>query len=557
MPDRSRRVPRALALIVAILLAVGLALVKIGPREATASFTTVIDLRAPEVASSLPPYPMIYSAASDHWLEGADFRFAADGGLEHDYGNRYGNAGWLFNAVSSSQLCLSAYNESLDTNDEELRTHVVRQARALRARAVPSGKGIVWRYEFPHESLDVAAGWISGMAQAGAMACFSVAHLLTKDPSFLDAAAKAFASLTAPFGSNGTASPAGDGVFYEEVAGAGGKPAHILNGMISALAGIWMTNRIDPRPGYRTALDDGIRAVRSLIDRYVGAGISMYDLGPGNVAKLRGGYNLVHVSQLQWLYDVTGDRHFLDVAVRFLRFERRIPFDLVARRGSGAEDVVAGLQGRGGFSARPGEKIVLEARFKESTSLDRLEIVAGSDVPAEIAFVAGGVRRAVRPEGRLITIRFPLRRVDRATIELIPRPGRPVTLAVLTFSDPTLRSLTALSSDVHAYWDRLGDGIGSERSTLNLYDDDTRTVWRATTKDPWLLFDLRDAGTDRIRLTPCSGTFPSRAAFSRDLAAWTRPAPVAGDRLRIPVGARFLLLSWDGAAACLAGAAAV
>lgn len=368
----------------------------------TGALTRTIELRRSVSDTAVPVYPMYNHRKATRWLGSRAVRFASDGALEKNYGPKFNHAGWQFSPVAASQFCVAAHREFARSGDLKLRDHVLRQARALIARSEPAARGIVWRYHFPNSAFGARAEWISGMGQGLAIACLAAANLLSEDRRYLDAAAKAFAALRAPFGDDGTSVPVPGGVWYEEVAGRGSKPAHILNGMVFALGGLWMLHEVDPRPEYRAALDEGVAAIRSLIDDYAAPGSSLYDHVPKRLAGLGNRYNLVHVEQLQWLYGLSGDPHLLSTALRFLQLERRIPFRLKASAAGDPRRSAPRLDdGAGSYSAPAGKAVTLEIAFARPVDIDRVELVARSEAtaPAAVTVIASERRARLSPPG--------------------------------------------------------------------------------------------------------------------------------------------------------------
>lgn len=472
--------------------------------------------------------------------------FAHDGALMRDYGNAYANAGRQFSPVSASQLCYTAHRTFVEKGDAAAGEQVRRQADGLIARSKRAGGGIVWPYRFPNPVFGASAGWISGMGQGEAIACLAGAYSVTGETRYLSAAAKAFAALRARFGDRGTATRVRKGVFYEEVAGAGSEPTHILNGTVFALAGIWMLNEIDPHPGYRRALREGIDGVRSMIRQYEAPGTSLYDLGPRRLAF--GRYNLIHVEQLEWLYSLTRDRSFLEAALRFMSFERRLPYRI---RASGTVD---GVSDQGAFNGRKRRTVTLDISFARATTVDRVELIfpAAWAVPSRVRIAWGGKTIVERPRDRMITIPLRPRRVHTLRVELVPRAMNRTGLALLTISNPETRSLATISSDIAAYRD---ERSGS-RTTLNLLDGRGDTRWFTTARNPWLLVSLGDARYRELVITKCASTDAFAWMFGRDLRQLRSGSPAftrdAQTTLDVPKGARYLLLEWSGSGGCLA-----
>ena len=75
--------------------------------------------------------------------------------------------------------------------------------------------------------------------------------------------------------------------------------------MVYALGGIWFANEANPIPDYSFALEKGIAGVKLLLDDFDVVELRLYDLGPKRIARLGTDYNLVHVAQMQSLYDLT------------------------------------------------------------------------------------------------------------------------------------------------------------------------------------------------------------------------------------------------------------
>ncbi|MCA1833518.1 MAG: D-glucuronyl C5-epimerase family protein, partial [Actinobacteria bacterium] len=179
--------------------------------------------------------------------------------------------------VRSSQAC---YRDAADwwlDHDAAARTRAVADAETLIDNGKWIGRKLVWRYPKANRAFGASAGWTSGMGQGLALACIGGAYAITGERHFRDAAAAAFEGLVAPLEQGGTATRFATGSWYEEVAG-DAEPAHILNGMIYALGGIWTLNQADPRPEYRSAFARGVRAVRASIDEFLLSNASLYDL---------------------------------------------------------------------------------------------------------------------------------------------------------------------------------------------------------------------------------------------------------------------------------------
>lgn len=528
----------------AVLLTTALAVLLVGRSSALAgdaSGDVSLTFPTERTYNSYPLYPFGISTV-ERWLATTRHRFAADGAVEIHYSTGTDRVGWWFTPVSASDLCLLAYNDYVRAPNASSRSLVIKQAAGLLRRAERANGALIWRYGFANPPFRAKAGWLSGMGQGMAVGCLSAAWALSKNAVFAVGARAAFRPLVARFGNYGTAWPVGSGVFYEEVAGAGSFPAHVLNGHVYSLAGLWFADAITPSAAYRSALRRGIAGTRSIIDRFIRPGMSLYDLGlQGSAGITR--YNRVHAEQMKWLGAVSGDPHFYEIAMRMLEFERPFPYTVQASATLNAARGVEHLAGAGGFYAGPLNKtVVLRVTFPAPVPVDEIRLISPRNawMPAGITASAEGTRADLFPKSRFISLPFPSTVTSRIDIALRPRPGSLVALSLLAFSNPTHRSLNAVPGELSA-----------DYGWLALYDASPDTSWQSRAPDAWLLAELGEARYLQLEAKNCAPGWPTWW-FSSDLHAWSRPLAVVGDRAAVPAGARYVLFRWAGTNGCLA-----
>ena len=351
----------------------------------------------------------------------------------------------------AAAFCYNAYNERILTNNLTLENQVIQQAYGLLSRSENNDEALIWRYNFSQETFGAEAGWISSMAQGLAMACFSGAYLLTDNQSFADAAYGAYLGLNASFGDNGTRiNLSEDAIFFEEVAGKGSQPSHILNGMVYALGGVWFANVANPMQEYSSALEKGISGVRILLNDYDVGGSSLYDLGPKRIARLGTDYNLVHVAQMQWLYDLTGDTVFLEKAMSFLSYERGYHYNASAStfiEDRGPENLL-GL--RSYFSVQSGEEVNITFNFSETVIIDQINMISYTDstVPESAFLSVENEITELDVRGRFSSFAISPVETSEISIRLVPPEGGRIALFLMSFSSSETRMLTTLSSDL-------------------------------------------------------------------------------------------------------------
>jgi len=509
----------------------------------------------------LPMYPLAHNFKSQAWIESDYYRISEDGGLETNYGERYNNAGWKYSPVAASQFCYTSYNEYILTGNETLKNYVIQQSEGLLSRSEDSEGGLLWRYNFSQATFGAEPGWISGMAQGLAMACFSGAYLLTGNQSFADAAYQAYLVLNAPFGDYGTRIDLTENtVFFEEVAGKESEPSQILNGMIYALGGLWISNEANPMEEYNISLKKGIAGVKLLLNDYDVGGSSLYDLGPKRIARLGTDYNLVHVAQMQWLYDLTGDTAFLEKAMSFLSYERGYHYNASAStfiEDRGPENLL-GL--RSYFSVPSSEEVNITFNFSETVTIDQIDMISYTDstVPESAFLSVENEITELDVRGRFSSFAISPVETSEISIRLVPPEGGRIALFLISFSSSETRMLTTLSSDLSVYW-QPGEAKAKTEpakwSTLNLNDDDKNTFWTTEHENPWLLIWLEEFGEGGINMQACLdkplGNFS--ASESENLVNWRNISTVSTTFIPVSSESKYLLLEWEDKSACLAG----
>jgi hypothetical protein len=257
------------------------------------------------------------------------------------------------------------------------------------------------------------------------------------------------------------------------------------------------------------------------------------------------------VSQLAWLSEVRGDPYLLDMALRFFAFERRVPFSALVRTSPGDLHYPAGFGGA--FRAQPGETAVLDVTFPRPTSFDRIGVITSErfPAPAQVVVEAGVERRSIQPGRRLMTVEMDVQDVRSARITFVPPRGAATGAGLVTFSNPDVRSLSAVSSDLSVY--SFSPEQRWERDPRNLYDGDPSTTW-STSAPATLTLALGDAGYRWIEPVRCARARAFSWSFSSNLVDWTPSVAIdatPGGKISVFPDAKYARLSWAGRA-CLA-----
>lgn len=287
-------------------------------------FTSGLVLAVP-CPSIQPAHRTIYASA-DSYAHSGRFSLDKDGILVHDYGSAYNGLGKWRNPFFISNYALALYRDWLNTQcvDDTLRDNFLKQARWFLKTAEMRGKMAVWVYPFENNHYDLKPGWISGIAQSRIASVLLRAHTITHEDQFKQMAEAAILPYEIPINQGGVITPEHNVIWIEEAADPNGFSYKILNGHITALAGLMDVFQITHDTKLKEVIDKSIAAVKRDISKFDAKFTSLYSLaapqGGRKIAPLKG-YNTLHVSQLLWLYDYTLDPLFLEWASRFQAYD--------------------------------------------------------------------------------------------------------------------------------------------------------------------------------------------------------------------------------------------
>jgi heparosan-N-sulfate-glucuronate 5-epimerase len=182
-----------------------------------------------------------------------------------------------------------------------------------------------WRAYFDIPAYRLPTGWTSAMAQGQGISALISAYALTNDVSYFNVAMDAVAAFNYPISLKGVRSNY-DGVGWYEEYGSEEMPAHVLNGFLFALAGLYDAYELAGSFVAHQAFIEGARSLEQRLDRFDMGFTSAYDDSPlkqiasaiGDIPDL---YHELHIAQLAWLYGKTGSDSTLQVLKRFLLYD--------------------------------------------------------------------------------------------------------------------------------------------------------------------------------------------------------------------------------------------
>lgn len=271
-------------------------------------------------------YPALTSKQStDYMLSKGTFSLNKDGVVVFDYGNRYGGLGKWENPYFVSNFANSYYWEYFQSGckDALFLEKFIIQAKHLLNSAEMIGEVALWRYPFDNDAYGLKKGWISGIGQSRIAGVLYRAAIVTGDERYKKTADSAMKVYLKALREGGVVTVEEGVTWIEEAPDPGGNSYKVLNGHITAVAGLVDIYEITKDQVWKDLYEQGIEAVRRDLPKFDAGITSRYSLGYYQRPHLaeRGGYNVGHIDQLLWLYEFTGDRYFYDWASRFQAYE--------------------------------------------------------------------------------------------------------------------------------------------------------------------------------------------------------------------------------------------
>ena len=184
----------------------------------------------------------------------------------------------------------------------------------------------VWEYDFPWRFY----GWIeppyySALAQAESIYVLALAFDLTNDEKYLVTANKAMKAFFVDYSAGGMVTvetPDGSSIFLQILAKPEFAKTYVLNGHTQSLIFLWRYSEIANDSNANLIFDKGINYLKKNLWRYDTGSWSSYDLLE-NQAPAE--YHKAQISQLEELYDITGENTFKVYADRFEKYLKQMP----------------------------------------------------------------------------------------------------------------------------------------------------------------------------------------------------------------------------------------
>jgi hypothetical protein len=207
-----------------------------------------------------------------------------------------------YHPIRIAQFALHRHDLWRSSGDPAARGDVLAQAVWLRdhqERTFPTG---AYRFDFAWRKYAASPGWMSAMAQGEAISVLLRAHSMEGASGFDAAAERAALPFRHDIAQGGVVWRDGTAVFFEEIAT--DSAAHVLNGCIFALWGLWELGAATNEPWIDDLIGRAVATLRSWIARFDTGWWTRYSLlrsatGLSHVATLK--YHQFHIAQMRVL----------------------------------------------------------------------------------------------------------------------------------------------------------------------------------------------------------------------------------------------------------------
>lgn len=233
--------------------------------------------------------------------------------------------GGFYHPIHIAQYGLHQHARWKETGAQHHRDAFLAQARWFRdnQRAQPGGVRGAYPFEFPWPRYHAQSGWISAMAQGEAVSVLLRAHAAAPDDGFESAAILAAEPFRYPLEEGGVTARDSRGLFFEEVAAQ--PAAHILNGHIFALFGLWELARFGRCSWAAELVQEAVASLERSIHAFDSGYWSYYSLAPdrsGGAHLATHKYHAFHIAQLRVLAAMSGSQTFARTADRWRDYAR-------------------------------------------------------------------------------------------------------------------------------------------------------------------------------------------------------------------------------------------
>lgn len=225
-----------------------------------------------------------------------------------------------YHPVSLGQRCRTFINAYRQTHDKYFLHRAEKYADKLMTIADSINGALYLRYSFPYAVHSDSANlftppWYSGMAEGVMLMDFCRLYDITGKSKYKQFADDVFKSFLALRRNNNiwTVRIDSAGYYWVEEYPHDPNPGMTLNGYNSAISGLYEYYRMTKKPEAKKIYDLALTTIKHYLPEFRVVGQrSHYCLG--HMVTANPGYHTLHITQMEYLYRITGDAFFKDMA---------------------------------------------------------------------------------------------------------------------------------------------------------------------------------------------------------------------------------------------------
>ena len=222
--------------------------------------------------------------------------------------------------ISIFQYALGLWDLYLVTNNKEYLNNFLKQCEWIRSNQLKNGS---WNCFGP---IGYKTYTVSSMGQGEAISVLLRAYQNTNEKKWLDSAKKALDFMIIPVHQGGTLLIEGNDYIFEEYPGDNEKRS-VLNGWIFSLFGIYDYLKIFEDDKANSIYMESIQTLKRHLQDYDLGYWSYYDKN-GRIASPA--YHNLHIALLKTLSNITDDKYFNNIAIKWNEYEKNTYYRLFA-----------------------------------------------------------------------------------------------------------------------------------------------------------------------------------------------------------------------------------
>lgn len=275
------------------------------------------DVIATEESPNLHLYNITYDNNFFQWshplnkFEDGNIYLDKNGIASYDYKSVKGEyIGKQRNPVIVYRVANVFYNDFLENKNETSKNFFMNAVDWLNENTVKHENYSIFEHSFKHVNYQLPVGWHDAMGQGRIINLMLKAHNLTNDQKYLNEAKLLSNAYFVDVSDGGlTYKTKNNGWWYEHFAHKYGLHPRVLNGMMFTLLDLHSLYEYTNDPDVKFLFDQGIFALKNELPIYDFFGYTYYDSLKGSTNY---NYQIIHVEQTRLLYEITGEKIFIE-----------------------------------------------------------------------------------------------------------------------------------------------------------------------------------------------------------------------------------------------------